>query len=69
MSIMNIITDKMVFGGNCLGKINGKNVFVPFSIPDEKIEVEIVQSKRDYDVAKIFVEKTTYETIELKEVV
>ena len=50
MSIMNIITDKMVFGGNCLGKINGKNVFVPFSIPDEKIEVEIVQSKRDYDV-------------------
>lgn len=53
MSIMNIITDKMVFGGNCLGKINGKNVFVPFSIPDEKIEVEIVQSKRDYDVAKI----------------
>lgn len=48
-----IITDKMVFGGNCLGKINGKNVFIPFAIPNEKIQVEITQTKRDYDVAKI----------------
>lgn len=48
-----IITDKIVFGGNCLAKIKGKNVFVPFAIPGEKINVEIVQQKRDYDVAKI----------------
>lgn len=48
-----IITDKMTFGGNCLAKINGKNVFVPFSVPKEKLQVEITQSKRDYDYAKI----------------
>ncbi len=48
-----IITDKMTFGGKCIAKINGKSVFVPFSIPGEKIEVEIVSSKKDYDVAKI----------------
>ena len=48
-----IITEKLVFGGDCLAKIDGKNVFVPFAVPGEKLEVEIVESKKDYDVAKI----------------
>ena len=48
-----IIADKIVFGGNCLAKIEGKNVFVPFALPGEKLEVEIIQSRRDYDTAKI----------------
>lgn len=48
-----IITDKIAIGGNCLAKIDGKNVFVPFAIPGEKLEIEITQSKRDYDTAKI----------------
>ncbi len=48
-----IITDKMTFGGNCLAKIGGKAVFVPFAIPGEKLEVEIIQEKRDYSYAKI----------------
>lgn len=48
-----IITEKMVFGGDCLAKIEGKNVFVPFALPGEKLEVEIVESKKDYDIAKI----------------
>ena len=30
-----IITDKIAFGGNCLAKIGGKNIFVPFAIPGE----------------------------------
>lgn len=53
MNILNIITDKLVFGGDCLTKIDGKNVFIPFAIPGEKLEVEITQSRRDYDVAQI----------------
>lgn len=48
-----IITEKMVFGGDCIAKINGKNVFVPFAVPGEKLEVEITETKKDYDVAKI----------------
>ena len=48
-----IITDKMTFGGNCITKINGKNTFVPFALPNEELEVEIVQQKNDYDIAKI----------------
>ena len=50
---MNIIAEKITFGGNSLGKINGKNVFIPYAIPGEKLDVEIIESKQDYDIAKI----------------
>lgn len=53
MKYYTLTPEKMVFGGNCLGKINGKNVFIPYAIPGEKIEVEIVKSLNDYDLAKI----------------
>ena len=53
MELQNIITEKMVFGGNCLGKINGKNVFVPFALPGEKLEIRITEQKNDYDNAEI----------------
>ena len=46
-------TQKLVSGGDCLSKINGKNVFIPFSLPDEELEIEITKSFRDYDIAKI----------------
>lgn len=49
---MTIITDKMVFGGKCLGKIDGKNVFVPYTIPGEKIEINITEKNKDYDNAE-----------------
>ena len=50
---MTIITDKMVFGGKCLGKIEGKNVFIPYTIPGEKLEIEITEENKDYDNAEI----------------
>lgn len=50
---MNIITDKTVFGGNTLAKNKGKNIFIPYAIPEEELEIEIIESKRDYDIAKI----------------
>lgn len=43
----------MVFGGKCLAKIDNKNVFIPFAVPGEKLEIEITKSFRDYDEAKI----------------
>ena len=48
-----IIADKFAFGGNCIAKLNGKNVFVPFAIPGEKLEIEITEQHRDYDLASI----------------
>ena len=48
-----VIPEKIVSGGNCIAKINGKTVFIPFAIPGEKIEIEITKSERDFDEAKI----------------
>lgn len=48
-----VTAEKMVFGGDCLAHINGKNVFIPFAIPGEELEVEITKSMRDFDRAKI----------------
>ncbi|MBQ4379346.1 MAG: 23S rRNA (uracil(1939)-C(5))-methyltransferase RlmD [Treponema sp.] len=48
-----VTTQKIVSGGNCLSQINGKNVFIPYAVPGEKIEIEITKSFRDYDIAKI----------------
>ena len=48
-----IVAEKMVFGGNCLAKVNGKNVFVPYAVPGETLEIEITKSFRDYDLARI----------------
>ena len=50
---MKIITDKLVFGGKSLGKIDEKNVFIPFSMPGETLEINITEKKRDYDEAQI----------------
>ncbi|MBQ2313372.1 MAG: class I SAM-dependent RNA methyltransferase [Treponema sp.] len=54
MATTQIITaEKMVFGGDCIGKIEGKNVFVPAAVPGEKLEVEITREQRDYSTARI----------------
>lgn len=50
---MTIITDKTVFGGNSIGKIDGKTVFIPYTMPGETLEINITDSKRDYDNAEI----------------
>ncbi|WP_407399125.1 class I SAM-dependent RNA methyltransferase [Treponema sp.] len=43
-----ITAEKMVAGGDCIGSLNGKKVFIPFAIPGEKLEVEITNEQRDY---------------------
>lgn len=53
MNLSSVIAEKMVFGGKCLAKIDNKNVFIPFAVPGEKLEIEITKSFRDYDEAEI----------------
>ena len=54
MSETYIVTaEKMVSGGDCLSHINGKNVFIPYAIPGETLEIEVTKSFRDYDTARI----------------
>ena len=50
----NIITIiKMVARGSGLGKIDGKNVFVPGTLPGEQVEIKILEEKRDFIEAKL----------------
>lgn len=48
-----IIATKIISGGNCLGKINGKTVFISGALPGETVEIEITQQKKDYDNSKV----------------
>ncbi len=51
--IYTVTAEKMVFGGDCMAKINGKNVFFPYAIPGEKLLIKITKNLRDYNLAKI----------------
>ena len=53
MNTFTIETQKMTFGGDCIAKLDGKTIFVPFALPFETLEVEITQDKGDYAFAKI----------------
>lgn len=48
-----IETTKYVFSGASLAKLDGKVVFVPFALPNEKLKIEIVNEKKNYINAKI----------------
>ena len=50
---MTSITEKMVAGGSCIARMDGKAVFVPFSLPGETVEIEITDSRRDYSFARL----------------
>lgn len=50
---VSIIAEKMVFGGNCAAKIDGKTVFVGAAIPGETLDVEIMEEKKDFARARI----------------
>jgi 23S rRNA (uracil1939-C5)-methyltransferase len=44
---------KSVYGGYSLAFHNKKAVFVPYAIPGEEVEVEIIKSKKDFSYAKL----------------
>ena len=50
---MKIKAEKIVFGGDCIGKIDGKTVFVSGMLPNEVGNIKITQSKKDYDKAVV----------------
>jgi 23S rRNA (uracil1939-C5)-methyltransferase len=41
------------WGGEGVGRIDGKVVFIPFGLPGEVVEVEVVQSKKNYSQGKL----------------
>ena len=53
METATVKTEKTVFGGNTIARIDSKTVFIPFTMPDETLSINIVQHKNDYDNAEI----------------
>ncbi|MCR4954487.1 MAG: class I SAM-dependent RNA methyltransferase, partial [Treponema sp.] len=53
MDTATVKTEKTVFGGNTIAKIESKTVFIPYTMPDETLSINIVQHKNDYDNAEI----------------
>lgn len=53
MSKIIVTAQKMTAGGSCLAKVNGKNVFISYTLPGEELEIEITKSFKDYDTAKV----------------
>ena len=45
---LEIEIEKIVFGGEGLGRIDGFAVFVPMSVPGDKVEIEIISVKKSY---------------------
>ena len=45
---LEIKIEKIVFGGEGLGRVDGFAVFVPMSVPGDKLEVEIISVKKSY---------------------
>lgn len=44
---------ELSWGGEGIGRIEGKVVFVPYSLPGEVVEVELVRSKKTYSQGKL----------------
>jgi 23S rRNA (uracil1939-C5)-methyltransferase len=48
-----ILIEKLVAGGEGLGFLDGKAVFVPGTLPGEKVRVRLTQRRRDFDRASL----------------
>ncbi len=48
-----LLIERVSYGGAGIGRLEGKVVFVPFTIPGERVLVEIVRQKKNFAEAKL----------------
>ncbi|MBO4729187.1 MAG: class I SAM-dependent RNA methyltransferase [Spirochaetaceae bacterium] len=53
MELITLRTEKMLAGGDCLAKLDGKSVFVRGALPGETLKVRITADKGDFFTAEI----------------
>jgi len=54
MTLETVTLDKFSYGGECFGRLaDGRAVFVPFSLPGERVEVRLVEEKKGYARAEL----------------
>jgi tRNA/tmRNA/rRNA uracil-C5-methylase (TrmA/RlmC/RlmD family) len=45
--------DEIAFGGSGVGKADGKVIFVPFTIDQELVQVQVVESRKSFDLGSV----------------
>ena len=50
---VNALIESMAFGGYGVFRLKGKVIFVPFTVTGDEVEVEIVQERKDYALARV----------------
>jgi len=50
---MQVVIEKLVFGGDGFAKIDGKPIFVSKAVPGDELEVEVTEEKKNYYRARI----------------
>lgn len=45
--------DNLTYGGNGIGRLDGKAVFVPFTAPGDTVEVKIIKEKKSFAIAEL----------------
>src|SRR5881409_4342785 len=53
MRIVDLKIQDVAFGGKCVGRENGKAVFVPYTIEGETVSAEIVREKKQFAEAEL----------------
>jgi 23S rRNA (uracil1939-C5)-methyltransferase len=48
-----VTIEKLVYGGKGLARLNGQVVFVPFTLPGEKVRIQITKQHRDYQEGEV----------------
>ncbi len=51
--LIELTIDKIVYGGDGIGDYNGIKVFVPYSAPQDRLLVSIINKKKDYFIGQI----------------
>ncbi len=51
--ILELKLETMTLGGDALGTLEGKKIFVPWGVAGDRVRVEVVEDKKDFSRAKI----------------
>jgi len=50
---MKLTIEKPIYGGDSLGRIEGKAVFVPLALPGETVSIRVIEDKRSFSKAEL----------------
>ncbi|MEO0093499.1 MAG: hypothetical protein ABIK67_04510, partial [candidate division WOR-3 bacterium] len=51
--LIELVIDKIVYGGDGIGNYNGVKVFVPYSVPQDRVLIAIKKKKKNYYIGQI----------------